>query len=81
MSISEILEVIQDKKEKYIASFLEEPKYIKIPKWVYSAITMYHNMIRAFAPDMSEDEYDLTIMGMIAIPTSKIEQLEDIEIF
>lgn len=81
MSISEILEVIQDKKEEYMASFLKEPRYAKIPRWVYSAITMCHNMMRAFAPDISEDESDLTIMGMIAVPTSEIDRLEDIEVY
>lgn len=81
MSISEILEVIQAKKEEYIISHPEEPKYIRIPKWVFSAISMYRNMMRAFATDTNEDEPGGTIMGMIAIPTSQIEQLEDIEVF
>lgn len=81
MSISEILEVIQSKKEEYVIRYLEEPKYIKIPKWAFSAISMYHNMMEAYAPGVTEDESGGTIMGMIAIPTSEIEQPEDIEVF
>lgn len=81
MSISEILEIIRSKKEEYVIRYLEEPKYIKIPKWVFSAISMYHNMMEAYAPGVTEDESGDTIMGMIAIPTSEIEQPEDIEVF
>lgn len=82
MNSTAIMEVINQKYEKFTAKHKRPPKYIKLPSEAYR-ILLREYFGNEFCANMAllEEDEALRIMGMKVCPTFVIENIEDIELF
>ena len=71
--------IIHNKICEYLNKYLREPKYIKIPLWVFDILKRRMKDISTFYIDYQTERF--TYKGFIICETISIEKIEEIEVF
>ena len=75
-----VMMTIKRLTDQYIARFHCEPHYVKIPNFIYRKIQLCNAIILQEDAD-ARDKGTVTVMGLIACPTSSISTIDEIEVF
>lgn len=79
LDLTELETVIHKKICEYLDKYLREPKYIKMPLWVFDMLKRRMKDIATFYIDYQTERF--TYKGLIICETITIEKVEEIEVF
>ena len=81
--MDEINNIIIQKEFEYMDKYKDEPKFLKIPLFVYELMKSYfaryltnQNLI-----NVDHDKEIVTFRGMVICPTVSIQTIDEIEVF
>lgn len=77
VNLDELITLIQNLKWAYFEKYHLEPKYIKIPMWLYTVLESHYKYTVAYN---SNDNFS-TYLGFIVCPTYSIDCINQIELF
>lgn len=82
LDLNELYKIVDTKTDEFYKLYHVPAKYIKIPTWVYKALSYSALGLRArpVGNGLGKDKIE-TIFGYIVCPTPSIERVEDIEVF
>ena len=81
LNISELIDIVANLKWSYYIKYHQEPRFIKLPIWVYTILKEYAHLIIGFYEIEKEGQTISIYMGMQICDTISIEDIEDIEVF
>lgn len=79
IDLAELEVIIHNKICEFINKYLREPKYIKMPLWIFEGLKRTMKDISTFYIDYQTERF--TYKGFIICETITIEKAEEIEVF
>lgn len=79
IDLEELEIIIQKKICEYINKYLDKPKYVKIPLWLFNCLKREIGNIIKFNIDYETEKFKY--MGLIVCETVTIKKAEEIEVF
>lgn len=76
INLDDLMNWVQDLKRNYWLKYHKEPKYIKMPVWLFIALRGNQRQLIGF-----NDDKIATYMGFIVCETYSIDQIYQIELF
>ena len=81
LNVDELTKIVSDLKWQYFEKYHQEPRYIKMPVWVYVLLEHFTRQIIGFSERIEHGETIPMYMGLQICSTISIDKLEDIEVF
>ena len=81
LEVDRLVNIVSDLKWKYFEKYYQEPKFIKMPIWVYVLLERYTRQLIGFNQITKNNTTIPTYMGLQICDTISIDRLEDIEVF
>lgn len=81
LNVDKLTEIVSDLKWQYFTTYHQEPKYIKIPIWVYVLLEQFSRQIIGFSERIEPEKMIPMYMGLQICDTISINEIEDIEVF
>lgn len=81
LNVEKLIDIVSDLKWKYYELYNQEPRFIKVPIWVYVLLRHYTMQLIGYSEIIEESETIPTYMGLKICDTISIDKIEDIEVF
>lgn len=81
LNVNRLTDIVSDLKWTYFEKYHIEPKFIKIPVWVYVLLRQYTRQLIGYYEIAEEGKTIPTYMGLQICETKSIDKIEDIEVF
>lgn len=81
LNVNTLTNKVSDLKWSYYEKYREEPRFIKLPIWVYILLKQYTQQLIGYYEMIVDDKTIPTYMGLIICDTRSISEIEDIEVF
>ena len=81
LNVNGLTDIVSDLKWDYYEEYHEEPRFIKIPIWVYVLLRQYTHQLIGYYEVIEEEKTIPTYMGLQICETRSIDKIEDIEVF
>lgn len=81
LNVDKLTDRVSNLKWEYYEKYHQEPRFIKLPIWVYILLRAYSQRLIGFYEIEKEGQPIPTYMGMQICDTISIENIKDIEVF
>ena len=81
LNIDKLVNIISNLKWNYYEQYHQEPRFIKMPIWVYVLLQQFTRQINGFYERIENGETIPMYMGLQICDTISISKIEDIEVF
>lgn len=81
LEVDKLVCLVSDLKWKYFEEYHQEPRFIKLPIWVYVLLQRYSRQLIGFNQINKDTTIIPTYMDLQICDTISINRLEDIEVF
>ena len=81
LNVDLLTKIVSDLKWNYFEEYHQEPRFIKMPIWVYVLLQQFTRQIIGFYERIENGETIPMYMGLQICDTRSIDKIEDIEVF
>lgn len=77
-----IIEVIQTLRTDFEYRYNEEPRFVKVPLWIFRKLKDYaQELLTNFNYEELDEKEDFRIFNLLICPTITIQRLDEMEVF
>lgn len=81
LNVDLLTKIVSDLKWNYFEEYHQEPRFIKMPIWVYVLLQQFTRQIVGFYERIEDEKTIPMYMGLQICETRSIDKIEDIEVF
>lgn len=81
LNVNKLTDIVSNLKWTYYIKYHQEPRFIKLPIWVYLLLRQYTHQLIGYYEIVDEGKTIPTYMGLKICDTISIDNIKDIEVF